>query len=242
MEEKLGKLRDLETKRSDVAEKLKRIDEKKSTVSVDVYNKVKKEYEDKLKKIEDKLGEYVDLITEEVKHLRSEESKVVEEEKAIKMKIEEAELRYSIGEYDDESFKKENEEHKGNLKTILDKLADLRERIKWFEDFVEIKGLEKTLEVEAKAPAEKDIEIEEHILEEKVPEGIQLDELLMPEEAVKPDAAAAHEMVPEEPAPPPKKKSGEKGVICPKCKAVNAPDSWYCEKCGAEILDSLPPQ
>ena len=27
-------------------------------------------------------------------------------------------------------------------------------------------------------------------------------------------------------------------VACPKCGHMNAPDSWYCEKCGAEVLDS----
>lgn len=31
--------------------------------------------------------------------------------------------------------------------------------------------------------------------------------------------------------------AGEKdGVECPKCGMVNEPESWYCEKCGAELL------
>lgn len=238
MEEKWRNLTELEAQRSDVAEKLKKIEEKKSTVSAEVYAKVSREYKDKLKKIEDKLAEYIDLMEEEAKRLKDEEQKLVEQEKAINLNMEEVELRYSIGEYDDESFQKVAAENKGNLKTISTKLEKLRERIKWFEDFVEIKGLEKSLEVEKK-PKKKDIEIEEHLLEEKMPEGIQLDELLMPEEAVKPelppDAASR-----EQPGEP--KKERTKGVVCPKCGIVNAPDSWYCEKCGAEILDTLPPQ
>ncbi len=239
MEEKWRNLTELEAQRSDVAEKMKKIEEKKSTVSAEVYAKVSREYKDKLKKIEDKLAEYIDLMEEEAKRLKDEEQKLVEQEKAINLNMEEVELRYSIGEYDDESFQKVAAENKGNLETISTKLEKLRERIKWFEDFVEIKGLEKSLEVEKK-PKKKDIEIEEHLLEEKMPEGIQLDELLMPEEAVKsevpPDAAASKE------PPGEQKKERTKGVVCPKCGIVNAPDSWYCEKCGAEILDTLPPQ
>lgn len=29
---------------------------------------------------------------------------------------------------------------------------------------------------------------------------------------------------------------GEKELKCPKCDFVNMPDSWYCERCGAELL------
>jgi hypothetical protein len=28
----------------------------------------------------------------------------------------------------------------------------------------------------------------------------------------------------------------EEGLQCPKCNFVNSKDSWYCEKCGAELL------
>lgn len=47
--------------------------------------------------------------------------------------------------------------------------------------------------------------------------------------------ATKEESAPAEPAKP---KKGEKGVSCPKCGHLNTPDSWYCEKCGAEILET----
>jgi len=237
MEEKWRNLRELEAMRADLVSKLEKIEEKKATVSVEVYAKVKKEYEDKLKKIEDRLSEFVDLIKDEINNLRQEEVKLIDQEKAISLKLEEIELRYSIGEYDDESFKRVTEEHKGNLKAIATKLQKLRERIKWFDDFVEIKGLEESLEPQTVEKVEKkDIEIEEHILEEKPLEGMQLEEILLPEEAVNPEVLQKKEA----PEPSAKaKKEGEKGVPCPKCDFINSLDAWYCEKCGAELLGSL---
>jgi len=29
----------------------------------------------------------------------------------------------------------------------------------------------------------------------------------------------------------------KEGVECPKCGLRNEPDSWYCEKCGAQLLE-----
>jgi hypothetical protein len=238
MEEKWRKLREIEAQHSSVIEKLEKIEEKKTTVSNEVYNKVKREYDDKLKKIEKSLAEYTDLIKEETNRLRTEEKKLVEQEKEIKLKNEEMELRYSIGEYDDASYKKASEENKVQLNTISGNLEKIKEQIKWYEDFVEIKGIEESLEIEKEPEPKKetDLQIEEHILEEKPTEGMQLDELLVPEEAVKPEAREKKDTPVEKPAEP----KEEKAVTCPKCGFKNTPDSWYCEKCGAEILDSLP--
>jgi ribosomal protein L40E len=245
MEEKWRKLREIEAQRSSVIEKLEKIEEKKATVSNEVYNKVKREYDDKLKKIEKNLAEYTDLIKEEINRLRNEEKKLIEQDKNIKLKNEEMELRYSIGEYDDATYKKSSEENKVQLKTIAENLQKVKEQIKWYEDFVEIKGIEESLDVEKETVPKKeavpkkeetDLQIEEHILEEKPPEGIQLDELLVPEEAVKPEARQKKESPAEETV----EAKEEKAVTCPKCGFKNAPDSWYCEKCGAEILGSLP--
>jgi ribosomal protein L40E len=238
MEEKWRKLREIEAQRSSVLEKLEKIEEKKATVSNEVYSKVKREYDDKLKKIESSLAEYTDIIKEEITRLRNEHEKFTEQEKEIKLKKEEMELRYSIGEYNDGSFKKASEENEVQLKAITINLQKLREQIKWYEDFVEIKGIEESLELEKEPEPKKetDLQIEEHILEEKPPEGIQLDELLVPEEAVKPEAREKKDSPQEEQS----EAKEEKSVTCPKCGFKNTPDSWYCEKCGAEILGSLP--
>lgn len=251
MQDKWQELRELEAERSDIITKLEKIEEKKESVSLGVYKKVKNEYEGKLRKIDEKVVENVDLVKEELINLNQEEERVVQEEKEINFKIEELELRYSIGEYDEESFEKLSDENKEKLVTAKTNLQKLQERKQWLEDFVKIKSVEET--IESKTPVttpeatpevipevipQADIKIDEHILEEKLPgEDKKLDELLVEEEAVIPKVpeeqqAAAPEVSPESDG------EQEKSTPCPKCGYMNAPDSWYCEKCGAEILDS----
>ncbi len=218
-------LKQLEAQRSDIINKLAKIEEKKAAVSPEVYEKVKKEYEDKLVEVEKKLAENVELVKKELDNLKQMEQEVAKRQKEIKFKLEEAELRYSIGEYDENTFKEIEAENKKLFDEVNSELEGLQKKIKWYSDFLEVKGLEEKIESE-----EKELEIEEHILEEKVPEEVTLDELLPEEEAVKPEPEVEEKEVKA------KKPASEKGVACPKCGYINTPDSWYCEKCGAEIL------
>ncbi len=249
MNERWQELREIETQRSDIITKLHRIEEKKSTVSIEVYGKVKKDYEEKLKTVDEQMAQHVDLVKTELASLHQEEEKITKQEKEIKFKIEEIELRYSIGEYDEESFKKMHEENNESLNAVKMQLQKLQERRKWLEDFVELKSIEESIEeaieeaieppketIEPKEP-EPEIKIEEHVLDKELPEQeAKLDELLVEEEELAPEK---QEITPESAEEPP---SGEKevgkNVPCPKCGHLNAPDSWYCEKCGAEILNS----
>ncbi len=266
MEEKWRELRDIEAQRSDIITKLKRIEEKKSSVSLEVYGKVKKDYEEKLKQVDEQMAQHVDLVKKELATLDQEEEKVVQQEKELKFKMEESELRYSIGEYDEASYKKMLDENNEDMSAVKSQLKTLRERKNWLKDFVELKSIEETIEeaieeaiepaketvaseetkpaepekITEKAKPEKEIEIEEHILEEEIPEEVaKLDELLVEEDAVSYEAPEGQEPKVEPPAEPSKGKeeAGEKAP-CPKCGHMNSLDSWYCEKCGAEILDT----
>lgn len=247
MEDKWQELRELETQRSDITTKLAKIEEKKEMVSNEVYEKVKGEYENKLKHIDADMSEHVDLIKEELTNIQDEETKMQSEEKDINLQIEEIELRYSIGEYNEESYTEQSEEKKEALDTTRTNLENLGKRKKWLKDFVQIKDIEET--IEAETPAEPvaaeetpeqpaaEIEIEEHILEETLPEQTtKLDELLVEEEAVKQEVT--EEVKTEEKSPAQPSAGNEKNALCPKCGHLNTLDSWYCEKCGAEILDS----
>lgn len=238
MEDKWQELRELESQRSNLTTKLAKIEEKKETVSSEVYSKVKKEYTEKLKTLDEKMTKYMDLIKEELLNIEKEVTTVVQEEKEIDLKTEETELRYSIGEYDEETYNELSKENSEHLSTIKEKKQKLEERKQWLSAFVQIKDIEETIESKAPEPEpEAEIKIEEHILEEKLPEeATKLDELLVKEETVKPEPPVAEEAPKEKPAKIDKEK--EKNISCPKCGHLNAPDSWYCEKCGAEILDS----
>lgn len=241
MEDKMSILQELQAQRADVVSKLKRIDDKKSTVSTEVYEKVKKEYADKLKGIEDEISGHVDLLTDEIQRLKTKEDEIIQKRKELKLNMEEVDLRYSIGEYDEDSYKKVKEEHGTGMSQFDEDLTKTREAITYYESFLTSKEPKPQPEPEAKpAPTpepekaepvkpEAELKIDEHILEEKLPEEeIALEELLSEEEAVKPD-------ITEESAAEPKA-AEDKGVKCPKCGHVNTADSWYCEKCGAEIL------
>jgi outer membrane biosynthesis protein TonB len=158
--------------------------------------------------------------------------------------MEEVDLRYSIWEYDEDSYMKVKEEHGANMGQFDNDLGKTREAISYYESFLTTKEPkppqqqpppaeepEPKPEPEKAEPAkpESELKIDEHILEEKLPEEeIALEELLSEEEAVKPD-------ITEEGAAEPNA-AEDKGVTCPKCGHVNTADSWYCEKCGAEIL------
>lgn len=270
MEEKWQELRDIETQRSDIIAKLQRIEEKKSSVSIEVYGKVRKDYEDKLRQVDEQMAQHVDLVKKELAKLDQEEEKAAQHEKEIKFKMEESELRYSIGEYDEASYKKMLSENNEDMSAVKSQLKTLRERKKWLKDFIELKSIEETIEeaieeaiepaeetalpekperaepeqVKEEAKPEKEIEIEEHILEEEVPEEVaKLDELLIEEETASQVASEEQEPTVEPPGEPSKeKKDVEERAPCPKCGHMNSLDSWYCEKCGAEILDTPPSQ
>jgi hypothetical protein len=239
MEDKMSVLQELQGQRADLIGKLRRIDEKKSTVSAEVYEKVKKEYVDKLKGIEKQISGHIDLITDEIEHLKTQEEEIIKKKKEMKLEMEEVELRYSIGEYDEGSFKKMKEEHDTGMRRFDQDMEKTREALAYYKSLMTPGQVEEAPKPEPKpkpeskpaeeVKAESELKIDEHILEEKLPEEeIALEELLSEEEAVNP------ELVEESPTKP--KTEQDKGVTCPKCGHVNTADSWYCEKCGAEIL------
>uniref|UniRef100_A0A7C4XA03 RanBP2-type domain-containing protein n=1 Tax=candidate division WOR-3 bacterium TaxID=2052148 RepID=A0A7C4XA03_UNCW3 len=219
MEDKLKELQRIESARNDLIKKLEKIEEKKSTVSIEVYERVKKDYENKLKQIEKEISENRTLVEAGIAKLKEEDKTLEQDEKEFRLKIEEAELRYAIGEYDDATYQKLMEENKNNLAAITKKREEILNNLKWFE------GLLGKTEVKEE---KEEFKIDEHILEEKTPEAVEkIEELLVEEvkETSKPPDAEV--------------KKEEKGIACPKCGFINTPDSWYCEKCGAEILSSL---
>jgi len=203
---------------------------------------VKKEYEKKLQDIEAQLYKNIELVKTETKKIKNDVRDLATEEKELKLKLEEIELRYTIGEYDDEAYNAQNGETKERLHAITGQLKKLNERGKWLDNVMTIKDLEAEIEPVPPPPPEpppeavkedKSLKIDEHVLEEKQPgEEQKLDELLVEDLAL----SEITETPAVKPTEPPKTKKDEV-VPCPKCGHKNAPDSWYCEKCGAEILD-----
>ncbi|MBN2619844.1 hypothetical protein JXB22_02045 [candidate division WOR-3 bacterium] len=272
MDDRLQELKDIEVQRGDIVTKLKKIEDKKHTVSTEVYEKVRTEYEDKLKALDGKMSEHIDLIKEQLTEINQEEQTAVESEKQLNMHLEEIELRYTIGEYSEEDYNTIKQEHESKLKAVKDSMKSLNDRKSWLGNFINVADTSLAPEPEpvpalAPEPASEEpaedivdaalepikeaapeeatdsIQIEEHILEEKLPdEDTKLEELIVEEEAIaqapeEPSEEAPSEEAPKEAAPAPSTEK-DKSIACPKCGHLNTPDSWYCEKCGAEILDS----
>ncbi|MGQ9817968.1 MAG: hypothetical protein ACUVQ3_08500 [bacterium] len=244
MENDLEKLKAIESERNDLLGKLKKIEEKKATVSHEVYLKVKHDYEVKLKKLDEAIAENKSLIKMELERLKKEIGELTQKQREHKLKLEEIELRYTIGEYSEDKYKELENEAKENFATVAERVKQVEERINWCEGILGGEEVREGLEIEKKEEIsepneeekEKKVEqaeeltIDEHILEEKVPDEVKkLDELLMETSALLESEPTAGEKAEEE-------KKKEKGIACPKCGYINQPDSWYCEKCGAEIL------
>lgn len=244
MESDLEKLKAIEHERSDLLGKLQKIEEKKATVSHEVYLKVKHDYEVKLKQLDETIAENKSLISMELERLKKELGDLKQKQREHKLQLEEIELRYSIGEYTEDKYKELENEAKENFAVVAERVKQVEERINWYEGILGSEEVREELEIEKREeifePIEEEKEkkveqaeeltIDEHILEEKIPGEVKkLDELLMETSALLDAEPTSKEKTEEV-------KTKEEGIACPKCGYINLPDSWYCEKCGAEIL------
>ncbi|MEO0185472.1 MAG: hypothetical protein ABIL20_06710 [candidate division WOR-3 bacterium] len=240
MDNNIEKLKAIEAERNDLLSKLKKIEEKKANVSHEVYLKVKHDYEVKLKKLDESVAENRELVKMEMERLRNEIENLSHKHKDLKLQLEEIELRYSIGEYSEDKYRELEKEARENFTGVSEEIKNLEERINWCEGLVGVEEEEEKVVVKEEVPVvepaveekPEELTIDEHILEEKLPEEVKkLDELLVETSNL---LESEEKVVEDKPVKEAEKK--EEGIACPKCGYVNPPDSWYCEKCGAEIL------
>lgn len=289
MEEQLKEVKRMEQQRNDLITKLQKIEEKRDTVKPEVFEKVKQDYQKKIDQVTGELLRKRDVLESEFKTVEKEKKELSTKKVAIDMDIEELELRYSIGEYDDETFKKLSREMQHKLAEIEKHLKSTDDRTGWMKDLLtmEKKGVDEEVTVTEKRIEEK---IEERVEpkveeEEKVEEEVVEEKVVVPEKVAEEKTPALEEIIaeirePEETAEAVEKEVKEetvllddmlkegkeakeetkavpekeieieehilskteafretpKKIVCPKCGFANNPDSWYCEKCGAEIL------
>ncbi len=241
MENSMDDLKQLEEKRNDIILKLRKIEDRKSHVSHEVYEKVKREYQEKLANLDQELTSHVELIKVELQRIEESQAKDSAQSRDLKLRMEEIELRYTIGEYDEETYQQQKNEVGEAISALENELQGMGKRKKWLQDIIDIKGIEKKLDEDRPAPerqASADISIDEHILEQTLPEEtLKLDEIIAEEDAVRPGAEVDAATVTKTEGSA-ETETKQNTVACPKCGHQNAQDSWYCEKCGAEILDT----
>jgi hypothetical protein len=333
--------KELMKQREDVLAKLKKLEEKKSVTKEKIYLKVKGDYDTRLAELNEALKEQEGVVKERISSLKKEASTLRDERETYADKAEELKLRFELGEFEEDEYRRILREEEERIKGIDEKLSSVKGELDSMKEFVsgeeeegtveetftESVGEEKaeetfpqeseeelmgeknepfvqekkfeaafsdtganTEEVEKaeiaesledsiddllkETPDEKPDnkeEIEETVEEPEVTEDAETTESMEDTETAEPEESVEEtetsdeepkieqafdtgiisegdaikketsklEGFPEEPGQGEGGASAEdteEGLQCPKCKFVNSKDSWYCEKCGAELL------
>ena len=228
---------------------------------VEENEKMLNEVDDKLKKVEGEIASMKELLVGEEKDGATEEriEEVVTEEAVAEEETKEEmpseELSEIFEEETKEGVQTEGGEEEGETVGVQEK--KLEEAFKTDEEKPEGKEIAESLE------ASLEESLDDLLKEAEVPDEGEKEETPAPEiipegEAVKKETSKlegfteeteetteeAEEEMPEgeesqaeeEGEQPEEGEEKVDGLVCPKCGYVNSKDSWYCEKCGAELL------
>jgi len=274
----------LETEKSSIETKLTKLEEKKSTVKVEIYQKVKTDYEAKLNDVKKQIeGKKEMAQTMLEKHTKNKQD-MLSQKAALKNEIEELSLRRSIGEFADDEYEKLTKEKNESLKGIDEKVGEIERSIGFLQTLLPgaapptppqeeiipsappkevappaeeiIPPAPPQEEIIPSAPPKEVAPPAEEIIPPappqeaapKPPEGERLfsvdeidkliEEKIYPTEEAKIPAEEDKEpAILKEPELAPEADEEKKGLQCSKCGFTNKPDSWYCEKCGTELLE-----
>lgn len=248
----------LETEKSSIETKLTKLEEKKSTVKVEIYQKVKTDYEAKLNDVKKQIeGKKEMAQTMLEKHTKNKQD-MLSQKTVLKNEIEELSLRRSIGEFADDEYEKLTKEKNESLKGIDEKVAEIERSIGFLQTLLPgaAPPTPPQEEIIPSAPPKEVAPPAEEIIPPappqeavpKPPEGERLfsvdeidkliEEKIYPTEEAKIPAEEDKEpAILKEPELAPEADEEKKGLQCSKCGFTNKPDSWYCEKCGTELLE-----
>ncbi len=237
--QELNELRELLEQKKEIKMRIDKLKSLKDKTKPTVFKKVYEDYNARL----EKLNSIIEQKKEIVRRLYSQYEKAkigyLKEKTAHEDELEEAKLRYMVGEYEESVFRELEKEKRVEIESIKEKVKELDEKMRFLKEILEEKEIikeVKTPEVSVKKPTPPPPP------EETVEELEELESIL--EESLKP--------IPEE---KPKKKEKEdflveekfmdelgkgeekkKTIVCPKCGHENPPDSYFCEECGTELI------
>ncbi len=136
-----NKIDEFLSQQNELKEKLSLLEEKKGTVRESVFKKVKNDYEERLKEIESQLKEQSSYMLDRYKKFGDDSTEIQGKKDEIEAKVEEADLRHSVGEYSD----KEYEELVGGLKSELQGIEEQYNTLT--KEMEKIKGILDTIGV-----------------------------------------------------------------------------------------------
>ncbi|MEO0231122.1 MAG: zinc-ribbon domain-containing protein [candidate division WOR-3 bacterium] len=237
--QELNELRELLEQKREIKARLDKLRSLKDKTKPTVFKKVYEDYNARL----EKLNSVIEQKKETVRRLYSQYEKAkigyLKEKSAHEDELEEAKLRYMVGEYEESVFRELEKEKRIEIESIKEKVKELDEKMRFLKEILEEKEVikeVKTPEVSVKKsppspPAEEAIEELEEL------ESI-LEESLKPIPEEKPKKKEKEEFLVEEKFMDELGKGEEKKktIICPKCGHENPPDSYFCEECGTELI------
>ncbi|MEO0293639.1 MAG: zinc ribbon domain-containing protein [candidate division WOR-3 bacterium] len=112
----------IKTEIEDVKEKLRKIEEKRGSVSESVYRKVKEDYERRLKDLTGKIAGQKELIKESLKEITTKKESLRTKLNELQEQLEEIELRHSIGEYTEDQYNSLSQEIKTKIQSLEEEL------------------------------------------------------------------------------------------------------------------------
>jgi len=184
------KIDELLTQQKELNKKFSLLEEKKGTVRESVFKKVKDDYTGRLKDIEFQLKEQSSYLVEKYNKFKDDSKDIQVKKNEAEAKIEETELRHSVGEYPDEEYKKLTEELKSELQGIdeqyntltqeMEKIKEILDTIGVGAEEAEEKEEEKTEVVEEETPVkeeEENINIEKEEKETELPDVSEAEKL-----------------------------------------------------------------
>lgn len=128
-----GEVLQLLEERSRIQGWLDRLTELRAETTPVVYDKVRTDYEERLQDVNGRLAEHRSDLESSVAHHRSRVDQLEEERDAAATRLEEAELRYRVGEYGEEEWGRHREEGEAKTRDLEERLGEEREALTQLE-------------------------------------------------------------------------------------------------------------
>lgn len=128
-----GEVLQLLEERSRIQGWLDRLTELRAETTPAVYDKVRTDYEERLQDVNGRLAEHRSDLESSVAHHRSRVDQLEEERDAAATRLEEAELRYRVGEYGEEEWGRHREEGEAKTRDLEERLGEEREALTQLE-------------------------------------------------------------------------------------------------------------
>jgi chromosome segregation ATPase len=165
----------IKTAIEDTKEKLKKIENKKGSVSASIYKKVKEDYERRLEDLSGQLAGKKESLKESLKEIATKRQPLKSKLDDLQEQLEEIELRHSIGEYSDGQYESMSNEIKEKMDLIESDLEAIKKEEKETKELL--------------GEHTKDLDLEEEIEETREEEEAVSEEEKEPEEEPLPEVA-----------------------------------------------------